>query len=304
MFITIIQPQYAFSEVKKELVGSDKVYGDFVVGPGKNEVTIEPGTSKTVFMTVTNRMGSERMFNLSVEDFTGSQDPSQPIVLLGSERGPYSLKDYIYVKDTSFILKHDERAVLPVTISVPIDAEPGGRYGSVLVSTASVPTNEKASGVAPIISRIGSLMFVIVPGEAKKNGILEEFTTKDGSIFSKGPIEFTTLYRNDGNIYLNPYGIVAVTNTFGQSVGEIEVKPWFAMPNSLRSREFSWDKSFMFGRYMATLSLNRGYDDVVDTKKVVFYVFPLNYILAICGGLFALIFSVRLFLSRFEFKRK
>jgi hypothetical protein len=304
MLFALTVPVIASAEIKKEFIGSDRVYGDFVVGPGKNEVTVEPGTSKTIFMTVTNRMGTERKFNFSVEDFTGSQDPAQPIVLLGSEKGPYSLRDYIQLESTSFVLKHDERAVVPVTITVPVDAEPGGRYGSVLVSTASLPSEEKTPGLAPIISRVGSLVFVTVPGEAVQDGKLEEFTTKDGSFFVSGPIDFTTLYRNDGNIYLNPYGVVTITNTFGQNVGEIEVKPWFALPNSLRSRDFSWDKKVMFGRYTATMSLNRGYDNIVDTQKVVFYVFPLMYILAIGAGLFITIFSVYFVLSRFEIKRK
>ncbi|MEN9647245.1 MAG: hypothetical protein RLY57_49 [Candidatus Parcubacteria bacterium] len=304
MLFALAAPSFVHAEIKKEFIGSDRVYGDFVVGPGKNEVTVEPGTSKTIFMTVTNRMGTERKFNLSVEDFTGSQDPSQPIVLLGNERGPYSLRDYIHLETNSFVLKQDERAVVPVTITVPVDAEPGGRYGSVLVSTASLPSEDKASGIAPIISRVGSLVFVTVPGEAKQEGALEEFGTKEGSVFLGGPIDFVTLYRNDGNIYLNPYGVVSITNTFGQNVGEIEVKPWFAMPNSLRSREFSWDKKVLFGRYTATLSLNRGYDNIVDTQKVVFYVFPLKYILTILGSLFIIIFAVYFVFSRFEFKRK
>lgn len=304
MIVAFVTPLFAHAEIKKEFIGSDRVYGDFVVGPGKNEVTVDPGTSKTIFMTVTNRMGTERKFNLSIEDFTGSQDPSQPIVLLGNERGPYSLRDYINLESNSFVLKQDERAVVPVTITVPVDAEPGGRYGSVLVSTASLPSEDKAAGIAPIISRVGSLVFVTVPGEAKQDGKLEEFTTKNGRFFASGPIDFTTLYRNDGNIYLNPYGVVAITNTFGQNVGEIEVKPWFALPNSLRSRDFSWDKKVMFGRYTATMSLNRGYDNIVDTQKVVFYVFPLMYIFAICGGLFISIFSIYFILSRFEIKRK
>ncbi len=43
----------------------DAVYGDFVVGPGKIEVEIEPGQSKVVQMTVANRTGNTRTFRIS-----------------------------------------------------------------------------------------------------------------------------------------------------------------------------------------------------------------------------------------------
>ena len=42
------------------------VAGDFVVGPGKSELTIEPGQSKRVEMIITNRTGDTREFKLEV----------------------------------------------------------------------------------------------------------------------------------------------------------------------------------------------------------------------------------------------
>ena len=40
----------------EQLIG-DKVIGDFVLGPGKIELEIAPGESKTVMLTVSNRIG-------------------------------------------------------------------------------------------------------------------------------------------------------------------------------------------------------------------------------------------------------
>ena len=122
--------------------GEGGVVGDFVVGPGKVDLTLKPGESKIVQMTVTNRTGERRIFNLTTEDAAGSADINTPIVLLGSDRGPYSLKDYLSFSDAHFELGHNERAIVPVTIAVPSDAEPGGLYGSVLVDTVAIPSNE------------------------------------------------------------------------------------------------------------------------------------------------------------------
>lgn len=297
-------PYQASAEVIIEQIGSDKVFNDFVVGPGKSEVSLQPGTDRVVNITITNRMGTPKTFNLSVEDFTGSQDPSQPVVLLGDARGPYSLRDYIHIEDETFTIEHGQRAVVPVHISVPLDAEPGGLYGAVLVSTASLP-HEKKGGTTAIVSRIGSLFFVTVPGEAHKEGSLKEFAIEnDQKVFFKGPIEYNILYENKGNIYLNPYGIVRITNMFGQEVGAMEVQPWFALPGSIRLREISWDKPYLFGKYTAELSLNRGYDNVIDTERVTFYVLPLKLMLIVVVSLIVVSSICYWILTRFEFRRK
>ena len=55
------------------------VAGDFVVGPGKSELTIEPGQSKRVEMMVTNRTGDTREFQFEIEDASGSTDPTTPV---------------------------------------------------------------------------------------------------------------------------------------------------------------------------------------------------------------------------------
>src|SRR5574343_157718 len=101
----------------------DEVFGDFVVGPGKVELEMNPGETKVVNLMVTNRMGDDRIFNLDIEDFTGSDNPESPALLLGDARGPYSLKDYLSVPEKKFELKQGQRAVIPVTVFVPADAE-------------------------------------------------------------------------------------------------------------------------------------------------------------------------------------
>ena len=138
--------------VKEGVPGGDGIVGDFVVGPGKIDIELKPGESKVVEMMVTNRTGERRTFNLTTEDTAGSTDVNRPIVLLGSERGPYSLRDYLHVPDTHFELEHNERARIPVTITIPPDAEPGGLYGTMLVDTIAIKSNEGdyIAGISPI----------------------------------------------------------------------------------------------------------------------------------------------------------
>lgn len=298
----------AQSEITLENVGAGD-YGDFVVGPGKVELPLNPGETRVVEMTVTNRMREPRVFEIEVEDAAGSRDISRPIVLLGDDEGPYTLKDYISVPEWSFTLQAGQRARIPVTISIPGDAEPGGRYGSVLVTTTTLPEDTTLSSNArptsAIVSRIGTLFFITTPGIVELDGKLEQFsTTPERMLYNSGPINFSILFDNSGSIHLNPYGSISITNMLGEEVGFVELDPWYALPQSLRYREVEWGREFLFGRYTATLELNRGYNDIIDTDKITFWVLPIHIVGPIAGGLVILVLLIRYISTRFEFRRK
>lgn len=288
---------------------SNEVFGDFVVGPGKVEVLLAPGATTTVYLRVSNRMGDNKLFNVEVEDFAGTKDPKQTIVLLGDERGPYSLKDYVRPATTTFPVDHATRVTIPVTIAVPSDAEPGGRYGSVLISTVSrnddASTNGGAQSGAAIVSRIGVLFFVRIEGEAKEEGRLASFDTKGSKrLFQGGQIPLEILYENTGSVHLNPYGYITIKNLFGEVIGAEELDPWFTLPNSIRLREVNWERALLVGRYTAELTLNRGYDDIVESAEVSFWVIPIKMVVLVLSGLFILMIILRWITKNFEIKKK
>jgi len=294
---------------KREKLPNDDVFNDFVVGPGKFELELSPGESKTVELIVSNRMGQRELFELGFEDADGSDDPNSAISLLGERVGPYTIKDFISVPYKEFYLDHAERVRIPVTITLPKDAEPGGRYGSILTSITTNPGDDGSSGgtrsASAIVSRIGTLFFVTTPGDIDREGQLSSFTTLNSQhFFLEGPVDFALTYENTGSVHLNPYGKLTITNILNENVGEVELVPWFVMPKSIRSKDVSWNREFLLGRYVATVEINRGYDNIVDTQSFVFWVFPWKVALAFFAGLFVFFLIIRFFTSRFEFKRK
>jgi hypothetical protein len=298
----VIQP-YQIESIS----GNTLQMGDYVVGPGRLEVTVKPGETVVRNMTVTNRISNGRQFELTVEDLSGSADASQAVVLLGDKNGPYTLKDDISYPAKKFSLDLGQRAIIPVSITMPPNAEPGGYYGAVLVSTVQEGMGDaNAEGAhSPIISRIGTLFFITVPGKADIEGKVKDFSTKNNQWwFEKGPITMSLLYENTGAVHLNPYGEIHITNMFGGEVGFVEVDPWFILPKSLRLRELTWDREFLFGRYTITAKINRGYDNVIEEKVIHIWVLPWKILAGIFVGLFLLISFIRFFFRSFEFKRK
>ncbi len=281
--------------------------GDFVIGPGRIEVEVKPGETVTEYISVSNRISDNRKFELVIEDISGSSESDQAVVLMGDSRGPFTLRNYISFPENTFELDLGERARIPVTITIPPNAEPGGLYGSVLVSTvrADESADEDIAARSPIIARIGTLFFVTVPGDIKKEGETKEITLlNDKHWYEKGPIKFNILYQNTGSLHLNPYGELRIKNLFGEEVGFLELEPWFSLPDSLRTRDVTWDREFLFGRYSATANINRGYDDIVDEVSVVFWVLPWKIVGGIFLVVFIILFGIRTFFRSFEFKRR
>lgn len=302
------EPVVEVPSYRLESLPTEEVFDDFVLSPGKVELEIAPGESKTVNINVANRIGEERIFEVDIEDLGISADPERPVLLLGEDVGPYTLKDLISVPSTQFPVPHAQRAIVPVTISVPADADPGGRYGSVLVKTVTseaVPGDANTAPSSAIVSRIGTLFFITVPGVVERSGELVDFSTTNGqTFFQSGPIDFNILYRNNGSIHLNPYGEIQITNMFGEEVGFEELDPWFAMPNSERLRTVSWNRDMLYGKYTAIIKLNRGYSDIVDEQSFTFWVIPWQPLALIFATLFIVFFLIRAFFRKFELKAK
>lgn len=283
----------------------DQDFGDFLVGPGKFDLQLAPGESDTVLITVTNRTGIEKVFSLTAEDMTGSDNPEQPTVLLGDDRGPYTLKDYLSVAADRFTLQPGERATIPVTVSLPTDAEPGGRYGSLLVQTATRPGETETQASAAVVSRIAVLFFITTPGELNQEGSFTDFTTvPTKTLYSEGPITFGLMYENTGTVHTNPAGEILIHNMLGQQVGYVEVTPWFSLPDSLRVREVTWEREALLGRYEATARVYLGYGDEIETRTLTFWVIDWLLIGAVALGLLALYLLVRFVTHNFSLSRK
>ena len=72
----------------------------------------------------------------------------------------------------------------------------------------------------------------------------------------------------------------------------------------MRSREVSWNRELLFGRYTVTAYINRGYDDVIDEKSFTFLVLPWKIVGGAFLVLFVIIFTIRFFFRNFEFRRR
>ncbi len=286
------------------------VQNDFIVEPGKTEVFLNPGENMVKNISVTNRVDKTVRFKLSTEDFVGTNDAKQPVVLLGDANSPSSLKDFIIPEITEFSLEFGEKITIPVTVSVPFDAEPRGYYGALIVSNDpdKLPNEntKDTKGQTRIISRIGSLFLLKINGEGREEGEIDGFKLIGPSktFYSKRPEGFEIAFKNTGNVHLVPYGTITIKNIFGQVVKTLPVDAYFVLPDSTRYREVEWPGGFSLGRYSATLSLYKGYNNEYTEAKVAFWVIPWKILIPVFIGLILLTALLYYILTRFELRKK
>ncbi|MDD3006936.1 MAG: hypothetical protein PHX30_05170 [Candidatus Pacebacteria bacterium] len=310
MVLTLCGSANRASAYELQNLDNTPIENDFVLGPGKTDLVLEPGEKSVQQIAVTNRLGEDRDFTIEIEDFSGSYDEDQTVVLFGEAKGPYSLKDYIKPEITEFSLKHGERILIPVEVNIPDDSEAGGLYASVLVSTVPSTTETKASaGQTRIISRLGTLFFVRVAGDVNESAKLESFKVSDTKygFYEKGPIPFEIALRNDGNIHIIPSGKIEITNLIGKKVGEVTVDKYFAMPDSLRERVVKWESASLLGKYTATLTLDKNYQQKPNESEkmaVSFWVIPWKILLVALVSLLVLWRLLKFMLGKFKFEIK
>lgn len=264
--------------------------GNFVLTPAKIEAQVQPGERKEFSLVVINNSENTETFEATVEDVSGAKDGDSPAVLLGSGKGPYSLKDFITLSKPRLTLKKGERAQIPLTVSLPQSVAPGGLYGAIIVRP--VRAEVVSSGTkAAVVPQLAALLFVRVPGEVREAGTLKDFSVKKEE--KSDAFVFKTVYENSGTVYVNPYGRITIKNMVGRVVDTLVLDPWYVLPDSLRIREVTWAQSGLVGRYTATLELNLGYKNVVEERAVSLWVIPVYFQVILVVLLVAVIFYIR-----------
>lgn len=268
------------------------ITGDIAVYPVRNEIRLTPGESGIIELNVTNRSGEDRRFAITTEDVIGTNDPNNYFKFVEDKEG-ISLIDMIFVEEREFALKHGERAKITVSISVPVQIEPGSLSGLINISSYSLENfSSDSSSKSVIIPQISVLLITDILGDSISSGELKSFSLiGDQVVFEGNAPKVRILFENNGTKHLNPYGYIEIKNFKGKVVQTKEINPWYVLPNSLRTRDIALDGTLGFGWYKVEIKMNRGYQDIVDEASVDFTILPISYV-AIIGAVVLIAISI------------
>jgi hypothetical protein len=217
------------------------------------------------------------------------------------DRGGIGLAEWIEFSSDPIVVKSGERANLVFTVNVPNDAQPGGHYGTIIVSTQAP---EDLAGKIGLHPEMGELVLIRVSGEVKEAGGIAEYGLENPKPwYNHLPVDFYLRFENIGNTHLRPVGNILIKDWLGRQAAAITVNDGMksVLPRSVRRFEAGWKnldlneemggwerewRNFALGRYTARVVLNYGQaTNQVVTQEVTFYVWPWRLMLAFGGAI-------------------
>ncbi len=255
------------------------------ISPVTFELTANSGDTLVNKIRIYNPSDSTIAIRMEVEDFSPMGELGE-VIVAPEEEMTYSLKRWVTTEPNEFTLEPREQRFINFTINIPDNAEPGGKYGSILASTVGVAGPDITG--ASIAQKVGALVLLTVSGEVEENLIVKEFTVPDFSEY--GPVPFSIRFENTGTVHIRPRGFVTVFDWRGNKIVDIEFPQQNVIPGAIRKTEVSWDKKWLIGRYTSTLIGSYGTANLpLKPPVVVFWVFPWKMALGISLGLMAVI---------------
>jgi hypothetical protein len=244
------------------------------ISPVTFELTAKPGDTLKNVVKVTNVSTLTLQYTMQVEAFVGNELGQATIVPNKDDADPaLALDDWTTVSPSSFTLKPKEQQIVSYTIVIPKNAEPGGRYGSVLAAAKALDTNELAGTGAKVGQKVGSLVLLSIQGPINYVASIKDFTpTKQ--LFEHTPITINTRIHNQSTVHIKPKGFITLTNLFGKKVVQIPFEERNVLPDGDRLLTTEIKDNLPIGRYTANLALVYGDKNAQLISSTSFIVFP------------------------------
>ena len=272
------------------------------VSPPILEISADPGNTLTGEIKLFNESDRTQTFYTSFENFEPSDDTGTP-KFVGAEGG---LATWLSATG-SITLAPKEEILVPYTLSIPFDIEPGGYFAATFFG-AQPPVNSGSQ--VSIGGRIGVLMLLRVNGDIPEDGGLLEYNTKDSKYFyTHPPVAFEYRFSNDGGDRVVPRGDIEIKNAFGKVRDTIDAnaQQGSVLPNSARQFNPIWQpevgvpegfietfkyqwRNFHFGFYRAEINLGWGFTNQLANDSIGFFIFPWQLLLVLLIGLIVLWF--------------
>lgn len=246
------------------------------VSPPNFEISGNPGNTITNSVRLENMQSNPVRLAVDKRNFTAIGE--EGAIGLTEESDSFSLSSWITVDPADVVIPAKSTKTFTFTIKVPLNAEPGGHFGSLIFR--SVPDNNLSGSGAVVAQEIGSLILLRLSGSTTESAKVESFGASK-SFYEYGPVTFEARVKNLGNVHTKPNGNITITNLLGQKVGTVKLDGKNVLPGAIRKIEGSWDTKWRIGRYTATSVLIYGANNTQLANVTSFIVFPYRIALII-----------------------
>lgn len=266
----------------------EKTGGGITISPLTFELTANPGDTIANKIKVFNPSDSPISIKMEVEDFKPVGEEGKVVTTTEEdEDSTYSLRKWIKIIPNEFTLEVGGQKSVDFIIEVPQDAEPGGKYGSILAGISG-SLGEGITG-ASVSQKTGSLVLLMVAGDLKEKLIIKDFTVP--SFQEYGPVPFEIRFENKGSVHAKPKGYIVITDWFGKNVAELEFPQKNVMPEATRKIETEWNTKWLLGKYTASvIGVYGASNENLTSQVITFWVLPWKLMLGVFVVLLIILF--------------
>lgn len=269
------------------------------ITPTRFEVSGNPGETLNEEILLINETEDAETFYPSYANFEAQGESGDPAFV-----EPRSgLGTWIRTEEQAITLLPNQQRIVPFTITIPENAEPGGHFAVVFWGTSS-----GNSGSVSVGAKTGILVLLSVKGKVEEDAGLLNFNTVGNKFwYSTLPVSFEYRFKNDGGDRIKPRGKIAIRDTIFIPAKNLNANPTEGniLPASTRKFKVDWLefqypedyvapteffkkflsdvnyqwKNFAVGLYSARLDVAYGTEGVHAKSMVFFFVFPWQLVL-------------------------
>jgi hypothetical protein len=246
----------------------------YQISPPTANYVGDHGTTQRGTIKVTNLTGAPLSVKTGKENFVAKGEEGE--IELVDEADPlYSLAPWFSLDAAQLDVPAFGTKELHYTVTVPADAEPGGRYGSIVFSTIppKLPSGESGASVQQTIA---SIVFMRINGHANEQLEVASFGPEKG-FYETGPVKLLTRLKNTGTVHEKATGTITIKNMLGFKVASFPLDEHFVIPGAVRRLHNDWPDAkhpaFLLGRYTVQLDAKYG-DGKTLTASSSFTVIP------------------------------
>ena len=249
------------------------------VSPVRSDVTVNPGDTSIINVTVSNPSDAKVTVRPIQNDFVAGDEDGTPAIILeeGESADSHSLKQFLSPLETVEIEPGESKTV-EVEVTIPEDAEAGGYYGVIRFA----PSTPDDGGEVNTSASVASIVLLTVTGDAAEKLDLTEFLVKQHdrvkSFFTSGDGVSTAIrFQNDGQVHAGPFGAITVTkgDTIVQEIDfNNKTQRDMVLPDSARRWSVPLEGIDGFGKYTVHATFTYGASNKSIEASESFWVIP------------------------------
>lgn len=263
---------------------TNNTLGGLAVSPSKVFLEIIPGEKKVGELYYQNNSITAVDVTFFVERFESETDTIR-FIAKNQDTDPEATSNWLQVNKENLTFNPGETTIVPYTLSIPLDAQSGGKYLGIVTRAAFEQDNQSTpTSSTQLAYELVSLFFITVKGEEAHSDLrLVSFKPTT----STSEVLFTTILENQGTVHEVVKGSLAINNLFGKTVATVPFneKKQVVLPQGIVAFENTWntivkkqDKDFIpylaLGPYTATLSVAGQEGNELISTRTSFVIFP------------------------------